>query len=125
MEMLNIPEGYQQIMPYLIIKNAPAFFEFTQRVFGAVEKYKAMRDESLIMHAEISIGNGVIMFADATEIYHECPAGMFVYVDDCDAVYKRGIQNGAISLAEPADQSYGRGAGFRDMFGNSWWITAI
>jgi PhnB protein len=125
METLNIPEGYQQVMPYLIIKNAPAFFEFMQKVFGATERYKAMRDETLIMHAEISIGDSVIMFADATEQYPERPAGMFVYVRDCDAAYKTAIENGATSVAEPADQSYGRSAGVCDPFGNTWWLTSV
>ena len=125
METLKIPEGYQQVMPYLIIKNAQAFFEFTQKVFGATERYKAMRDETLIMHAEISIGGSVIMFADATEIYTERTAGMFMYVDDCDAVYKSSIENGATSVMEPADQSYGRSGGICDPFGNTWWLTSV
>jgi PhnB protein len=125
MKTINIPEGYQQIMPYLIIKNAPAFFEFTQNVFDATERYKAMRDETLIMHAEISIGSSVIMFADATEQYHERPAGMFVYVDDCDTVYQKAIENGAITVMPPADQSYGRSAGISDPFGNTWWLTSV
>ena len=124
MEKLNIPEGYQRIMPYLIIKNAPAFFGFTQKVFGATERYKAMRDETLIMHAEISIGGSVIMFADATEQYTERPAGMFIYVDDCDAVYQKALENGATSITEPGDQSYGRSAGICDPFGNTWWLTS-
>ena len=123
MKTLNIPEGYQQVMPYLIIENAAGFFEFAQNVFDATERYKAMRDEKLIMHAEISIGSSVIMFADATEVYKARPAGMFVYVDDCDAVYQKALANGATSVAEPADQSYGRSAGLTDPFGNTWWIT--
>ena len=125
METLNIPEGYQQVMPYLIIKNAAAFMEFAQKVFGAEERYKAMRDEKLIMHAEISIGGSVIMFADETEIYAKRPAGMFIYVDDCDAVYKNALANGATSVNEPADQSYGRSAGIQDPFGNTWWLTSV
>jgi PhnB protein len=125
METLNIPDGYQRIMPYLIVNNAAGLFQFTKDVFGAEERYKVMRDEHLIMHAEISIGGSVIMFADATELYKERPAGMFMYVNDCDAVYKKAIENGATTLSEPADQSYGRSAGIQDPFGNSWWITSL
>ena len=125
METVKIPEGYQRLMPYLIIENAPAFIAFTQKVFGATEKSKAMRDEKLIMHAEISIGGSVVMFADATDQYKKQNAGMFLYVDDCDAVYKKGIENGATSAREPADQGYGRSAGFIDPFGNTWWVTAV
>jgi len=125
MKTLNIPEGYQQITPYLIVENAAGFLEFTKKVFGAVERHKVMRDENLIQHAEVIIGSAVIMVADATEQYKPQPAGMFIYVDDCDEVYKNALANGAISISEPADQSYGRSAGVKDAFGNTWWITAV
>jgi PhnB protein len=124
MKTLNIPEGYQRVMPYLIIENAPAFFEFTKNVFDAEEKYKAMRTETLIMHAELNIGGSCIMFADATEQFKKRTAGMFIYVDDCDKVYKKALDNGAVSIMEPADQSYGRSAGVNDPFENTWWITS-
>lgn len=125
MKTLKIPEGYNQVMPYLIVGNAAAFIAFTQQVFGADEKFKAMRDEHTIMHAEISIGSSVIMLADATETYKPQPAGLFVYVDDCDAVYAKALANGATTKTVPADQEYGRSAGINDAFGNTWWITAI
>jgi PhnB protein len=125
MKTLNIPEGYQQVMPYLIVENAAAFMEFMQKVFGAEERNKAMRDEKLIMHAELSIGGSVIMLADATDLYKPQPAGLFVYVEDCDTTYNNALANGASSVSEPADQSYGRSAGVKDAFGNTWWMTAV
>jgi PhnB protein len=123
MKPLNIPEGYNQVMPYLIVENAAAFIEFTQNVFGAQEKFKTMRDEETIMHAEISIGESVIMLADATDQYQVQNAGMFVYVEDCDTTFQKALQNGATTIMEPADQSYGRSCGVKDAFGNTWWIT--
>ena len=125
MKTLNIPEGYQQVMPYLIVENAAAFMEFMQKVFGAEERNKAMRDEKLIMHAELSIGGSVIMLADATDLYKPQPAGLFVYVEDCDTTYNNALANGAKSVSVPADQSYGRSAGVKDAFGNTWWMTAV
>jgi PhnB protein len=125
MKNVNIPESYQQIMPYLVIENATAFFSFTQNVFGAKEKYKAMRTDSLIMHAEIQIGDGVIMFADATEQFTKQTAGLFIYVDDCDTVYQKALDNGATTAMPPADQSYGRSGGITDPFGNTWWLTSV
>ena len=125
MKNVKIPEGYQQVMPYLIIENAAAFFSFTQTVFGAVEKYKAMRTETLIMHAESSIGESVIMFADATEQYKVQTGSFFIYVDDCDAIYQKALDNGAVTVSEPAAQSYGRSAGVKDLFGNTWWLTGV
>lgn len=124
MNTSNIPEGYQQVMPYLIVENAAAFIEFTQNVFGAVEKFKIMRDENLIMHAEIILGESVIMLADATDVYKKQPAGLFVYVDHCDTVYQKALAYGATKVSEPADQEYGRSAGVKDGFDNMWWITS-
>ena len=123
MKNVNIPEGYPQLMPYLVVEGAAAFMAFTQKVFGATEKFKTMRDEQLIMHAEISIGTSVIMLADATDVYRAQPAGLFVYVGDCDEVYKNALANGATTKMPPADQEYGRSAGVNDVFGNTWWIT--
>lgn len=125
METLKLPEGYPRLMPYLIIPDAQAFFDFTAKVFGATERYKALRDEKHIMHAEIAIGGAVVMFADATEQFKQQNAGMFLYVEDCDATYKKAIENGADERMAPADQSYGRSAGFDDPFGNTWWVTGV
>lgn len=123
MKNLNVPEGYQRIMPYLIIEDAAAFINFTKNVFEAEEKLKIMRTETIIMHAEISIGGSIIMFADVTGQVAKQTTGLFIYVDDCDSVHKKALDNGAISLMEPASQEYGRSSGVKDPFGNTWWIT--
>ncbi|NHA06423.1 VOC family protein [Mucilaginibacter sp. HC2] len=119
----SIPEAYQRIMPYLIVKDAPRFIIFMQNVFGATEQYKQMRDEKHIMHAELSIQGSTIMFCDSTETYLPQNAGLFIYVDSCDETYKKALENGASNVTEPADQPYGRSAGIKDPFGNTWWIT--
>src|ERR1700761_1527005 len=98
MKNLNIPEGYQQVTPYLVVENAAEFFSFMQNVFGAEERYKAMRTETLIMHAELKIGDSVIMFADATEEHQPQGAGLFIYVDDCDRVYEKALSHGAVTV---------------------------
>lgn len=125
MAALNIPNGYNAVMPYLIVNNAAGFSAFMQTVFNAEERYKAMRDENLIMHAELNINGSVIMFADATEQYAQRPAGMFIYVDNCDERYRLALAHGAKTMMEPADQNYGRGCGVEDPFGNTWWITSV
>jgi PhnB protein len=75
MQELNIPSGYQRIMPYLIVKGAAEFFTFMQTVFGATEKMKVMRDEQTYMHAELQVGESTIMFTDATEEFPVQNAG--------------------------------------------------
>ncbi len=121
----KIPENYQTVMPYLIVKNASEFILFTQKVFEAKEIHKAMRDEHTIMHAEVMIGESTIMFADATEIYTTRTAGLFVYVNNADEAYKKAIEGGATIVTELSDQPYGRSGGVTDPFGNTWWITSI
>jgi PhnB protein len=123
MNEVKIPEGYQQIMPYLILRNAAAFLEFTKKVFNAEEKVKHMRDEHTIMHAELKIGESVVMFADSTPEYNTSTAGLFIYVDDADAVFKKALDAGAKVIMELSDQPYGRSGGVADPFGNTWWIT--
>ena len=119
----KIPDGYQTITPYLILKNATGFIEFTQKVFNAEVLNKHMRDETIIMHAEIKIGDSVIMFADSTEQYPPQPAGFFIYVDNVDEVYNNALANDASAVTLISDQPYGRTGGVKDAFENTWWLT--
>ncbi len=75
------------------------------------------------MHGELRIGDAVIMFADVAGQFTARPAGIFIYVDDVDDTYKKAIAAGAVSVIEPAKQSYGYTCGFKDAFGNDWWPT--
>jgi PhnB protein len=123
MDQLNIPEGYQTVMPYIIMENAAAFFDFTQKVFGAKEKMKVMDDEG-VRHAEIIIGGSTIMFASATDKWSAQNTGLYVHVMNADETYETALQNGAESIMPPSDMEYGRSSGVRDPFGNVWWITS-
>ena len=122
---LKIPENYQTVMPYLIVKDAAKFIAFMEKVFDADETHKSMRDEHTIMHAEMMIGGSTIMFADSTEKFSVQTGGFFIYVDDADETFKKAIDAGATMVAEVADQSYGRSGGVQDPFGNVWWITSM
>src|ERR1017187_5255319 len=96
----KIPDNYQTVMPYLIVKDAAQFIAFMQKVFDAEETYKSMRDEHTIMHAEIMIGGGTIMLADSTEQFSVCTGGFFIYVDDADETFKKAIDAGATMVTE-------------------------
>lgn len=122
---MKIPENNQTVMPYLILENAAGFILFTQKVFGAKESFKTMRDENVIRHAEIMIGDSTIMFADATEQFKRTNANLFVYVENADETFAKAIDEGATVEKEITDESYGRGGGIKDPFGNIWWITAV
>lgn len=123
MENIFIPEGYQRVMPYLIIRNAEDFLPFTQQLFGATEKMVRRNDDGTLMHAELFIGNSTIMYANASEQWTPMTAGLYVHVADADASYQLALKLGASSVMEPADQPYGRSCGVLDPFGNTWWIT--
>jgi PhnB protein len=125
MENIKIPEGYQQVMTYLIVQGAENFIRFAEKIFGAKEIRKVMRDENTIMHAEIIIGDTTIMIADSTEAFKPSPAGFFIYVKNADHTYAKAIGEGAKKVMEVDDQTYGRSGGIEDPFGNTWWITSV
>jgi PhnB protein len=120
---MKIPKEYLPVMPYLIIKNAKAFKEFMMSVFGATEQLIVPRDEHLIMHGELRIGDAVIMYADSTEKYKERPSGMFIYMENVDNTYKAAMEKGTKNLMIPQTMDYGYTAGFEDAWGNQWWIV--
>ena len=123
MQKMDFPADYQQVMPYLIVTDATGFMKFAKNVFGAKEKMKHVRDDDKIMHAEITIGDCVIMFADTKDPYEQRTGGFFIYVPDADATYKKAISKGATALMPVSDMPYGRSGGVTDPFGNQWWVT--
>jgi PhnB protein len=125
MSKLKIPEGYQAVMPYLVVTGAISFSTFMQNVFDAKEIHKQMRPEGGVRHAQVNISGSTIMFADATEQFPVNSAGLFIYVQNADESYQKALDEGATSIMPPADQDYGRSCGVTDPFGNTWWITSV
>lgn len=122
---VKIPAGYQAVMPYLILNEAPKFNAFMKQVFGATEKYLQMRDSNTILHAELEIEGCTIMFADATEEYKPQTAGFFIYVNNADTTFQKAIKAGATVVSDVEDKPYGRSGGVKDPCGNTWWITSM
>lgn len=120
---MRIPQQYLPVMPYLILNKANDFFEFSKAVFGAKEQLIVLGENNSIMHGEIKIKDAVIMFAQATDSWHQKTAGMFLYIEKVDDVFNLAMQKGSKSLKNPGQQDYGYTAGFEDPFGNQWWIT--
>ena len=122
---MNIPDGHQAVMPYLMMEDAAAFIEFTKAVFNADLTHHSMREDDLVGHCEIQIGGSTIMFSNSRDEWKPATANMFVYVDDADATYSKAIEKGSGTIMPPADQDYGRSCGVTDPFGNVWWITSV
>jgi PhnB protein len=129
----SIPDGYHSIQPYLMLNNCAEAIDFYGKAFGATEKFRMPRPDGRIGHAEIQIGDSVLMMADeapeldawSIEHFGGSPVSLLIYTEDCDALYRRALEAGAKSLREPADQPYGdRMSGVCDPFGYKWWIAA-
>lgn len=123
---MNLPAGYQTVMPYLILNGALKFIDFTKNVFNAEElNSQSLREDGTVMHAEIIIDGSTIMVTDETKDWKQQTANLFIYVPNADETYKKALEQGAITLMGLSDQAYGRTCGVTDPFGNVWWITSV
>lgn len=116
--------AYHTVMPYLVVPGVDALIQFTKAAFGAEEVQRHTGPDGTIMHAEVRIGDSIVMMAESSGEFHAMPASLYLTAEDVDATYVRAMEAGATSLREPQDQPYGRSSGVRDASGNHWWITA-
>ncbi len=124
MAVKPIPDGYHSLTPYLVVQGVAKLIDFLKQAFEAKEVHRMSRPDGTIMHAEVRIGDSVVMMGEAMGEFKPMPAMIYLYVNDADAVYQRALQAGATSMMEPADQFYGdRNGGVKDPCGNQWWIA--
>ncbi len=123
MAVKPIPDGFHTVTPYLIVEGVSALIDFLKAAFNAKEHHRTTLPNGRVMHAQVQIGDSMIMMGEAMEGFPAMPASIYLYVPDTDAMYRKAIEAGAQSVMEPADQFYGdRNAGVRDAAGNMWWI---
>jgi PhnB protein len=124
-----IPDGYPRVAPYLIVDGAGAAIDFYKSVLGATERFRMPAPGDKVGHAELEIGDSVIMLADefpemdarGPRTVGGTPVSMHVYVEDVDAVFERAIEAGAKALRPVEDRFYGDRSGlFEDPFGHHW-----
>jgi len=130
-----IPAGFHTVTPHLILDNAAEAIDWYRKALGADEVApRAVGPDGKIMHAEIRIGNSVLMLNDAmgggrsAKALGGSPIGLWIYVDDCDALYQRAVNAGAGVLPPPMgplmDQFWGdRTGAITDPFGYTWTIA--
>lgn len=124
MSIKPIPNGYHSVTPYLITEDATKLIEFIKNGFNGQEISKSITPDGKIMHAEVKIGDSIIMLSDAIGEMGPRSAFLHLYVNDIDSTYKQALQAGAESTMEPSNQFYGdRSAGIKDPCGNEWWIA--
>lgn len=118
------PEGYPTVSPYLIVGGAAQTIEFLARVFDATELRRFAAEGGGVMHAEVRIGDSVIMVADGAEGWPPMPAHVHVYVPDVDDTYRRALEAGATSVQEPVQKGdEDKRGGVKDAGGTTWWIA--
>src|SRR3974390_2880876 len=102
-----VPDGYHTVTPYLVLENASRAIEFLKRALGAEVTFMMKGDDGSVRHAEVKVGDSMLMLGQAGGEWKARPMTFYLYVPDCDAVYKQAIAAGAKSLHEPANQFYG------------------
>jgi PhnB protein len=116
-------ETYRTLTPYLVVPDADAEMNFLKTAFGATEVSCQRNNDRTVMHAELKIGDSLVMLGQASLEWRALPAALYVWVPDVDAVYTRALEAGATSQSAPEDKPYGhRNAGVVDRNGITWWI---
>jgi PhnB protein len=120
-----LPEGYHSVNPYIVVDDAVRLIEFVVAVFGATEQgERELTPDGRVGHADVRIGDSVVMISDASEAYPARPSVMFAYTGGVDETCRTARAAGAASILEPTDQPWGdRVGGFYDPFGNRWWVA--
>jgi PhnB protein len=125
----GVRAGFRTITPLLIHSNAPELVEFLKTTFRAEELKRITPADAYGFYSEVRIGDSVIGIGGGRAAeWGNLPSALHVYVDDCDAAYRRALEAGAVTLmgatGEPADRPYGERSAFvRDAFGNYWYIA--
>jgi PhnB protein len=128
-----IPEGYPRVTPYLCVDGADAAIQFYGQVFGSTERMRMPGPDGKIGHAEIQIGDSVVMLSDelpdmgamSPKSLGGTPVTLSVYVEDVDTAFGRAVQAGATALRPVEDQFYGDRSGqFEDPFGHRWNVAS-
>ena len=131
--MVNpIPDGYPRVTPYLIVDGADAAIDFYKSVLGASERMRMDGPDGRVGHAELEIGDSVVMLADehpemgirGPKTVGGTPVSLHVYVEDTDSVFARALESGASALQAVEDKFYGdRSGSFEDPFGHHWHVA--
>lgn len=127
-----IPDAYHRVTPYLVVEGAAKAIEFYTKVFGAKEQMRMPAPGGKIGHAELKIGDSVVMLADANpQMGYKSPGALggspislLLYVENADDSVKRAVAAGAKVVRPVENQFYGdRMGGIEDPFGHQWYVA--
>ena len=121
--MTNTTATYRTLTPYLVVPDADAEMHFLTTAFGATEVSCQRNGDGTVMHAELQVGDSLVMLGQACGEWKALSAALYLWVPDVDATYARALHAGATSQSAPEDKPYGhRNAGVVDKNGITWWI---
>jgi PhnB protein len=125
MKVNPIPDDCGAITPYLLVPDVARLIEFLKQAFAGIERTRISRPNGTVLHAQVRIGNSLLMIGEPQAPWKPRPSMLYLYVADIDATYKRALEAGATSVVEPADMFYGdRHACVKDVADNDWWIAS-
>jgi PhnB protein len=123
--MADSKDTYRTVTPYLLVPDADAELAFLKAAFDGIETTCHRSPDNKVMHAEITIGDSLVMLGQAGGEWKPVSGALYLWVEDVDATYAKALQAGATSQSEPEDKPYGhRNAGVVDRNGVTWWIGA-
>lgn len=123
--MADTSPTYSAVTPYLVVPDGDRELAFLKAAFGAVERSCNRRPDGSVMHAELLIGDSLVMLGQGGDQWPPRSAAFYLWVPDVDDAYARALVAGATSESAPEDKPYGhRNAGVIDPAGLTWWIGA-
>ncbi|WP_328988481.1 VOC family protein [Kribbella sp. NBC_01245] len=125
MTAIAAPAGYTSVAPWVVTDDTAKLLDFITNAFGGKEISRVPLEDGSIGHAEIQVGDTVVLAFDRREDWPVMPSLLRVYVDDADAVFDKAVAAGARVVTELATAAWGdRGGRVRDPFGNIWWVVS-
>ena len=121
-----VPAGYTTAAPWIVTADTGRLLEFISAAFEGAELARVPLEDGSIGHAEIRVGDTILLAFDRRQGWPETPSMLRVFVTDADATIDRAVAAGARVVTEPRTHAFGqRGGRVRDPFGNIWWISAV
>jgi len=124
MPVKPVPEGFHTVTPYLTVDDAQIMIAFIEQALDGKVTYRMNDDKGKVRHAEMKVGDSMVMIGQARDEWHPEKANLVVYVPDCESIYQKALAAGGTVVRALETHPYGdRSGGVKDPQGNTWWIS--
>ncbi|TDE37286.1 VOC family protein [Actinomadura sp. 6K520] len=122
-EVQPVPDGQTSVTPWIVTRDTAKAIDFIVEAFGGEELFRYFNEDGSIGHAEVRIGDSIVLLFDARDTWPDTPALLRLYIKDVDTVFAKAVQAGAVAVTELSTAAWGdRGGRVRDPLGNIWWL---